>query len=126
MTILDQAAEAICLLPNLPRANLVMKLDPSLPEVYADPRELEHAFENLVLNAFQAVSADGGIEIRTHSDGESVFVDDRNIECHMLPLAGHVGEAEIDIFDVIVLDRLEDILGVFHQKDPCRELWVRC
>lgn len=77
-SILDQATEAISQLPNLPKANLVMDLDPSLPEVYADPRELEHAFENLVLNAFQAVSAGGGIEVKTYSDGESVLVEIRD------------------------------------------------
>jgi hypothetical protein len=32
----------------------------------------------------------------------------------MLPLATRVGETQIDVLDVIVLDRLEDILGGLH------------
>ena len=45
---------------------------------------------------------------------ESVFVDQRLVERDMLPLAPWIGEAEIDIFDVIVLDRLQDFLGGLH------------
>jgi hypothetical protein len=32
----------------------------------------------------------------------------------VLPLAPRIGEAQIDIFDIIVLDRLQDILGGLH------------
>jgi hypothetical protein len=32
----------------------------------------------------------------------------------MLPLAARVGKTEIDIFDVVVFDRLENILGGLH------------
>ena len=46
--------------------------------------------------------------------GEGVVVDQRLIEGDMLPLAPRIGEAEIDIFDVVVLDRLQDILGGLH------------
>jgi signal transduction histidine kinase len=77
-SILKQAAAAIDGLPNLPESNLVLELDPNVPDIYADPRELEHAFENLVLNAFQAVSPNGTIGIRSHSDGECVFVEVRD------------------------------------------------
>ena len=46
--------------------------------------------------------------------GESLLVDQRLIEGDVLPLAARIGEAQIDIFDVIVLDRLQDILGGLH------------
>jgi hypothetical protein len=36
------------------------------------------------------------------------------IEGHVLPFAAWIGEAQIDIFDVVVLDRLQDILGGLH------------
>ena len=46
--------------------------------------------------------------------GERVLVDQRLVEGHVLPLAARIGETEIDIFDVVVLDRLQDILGGLH------------
>ncbi len=53
---------------------VVMELDPKLPEIYVDARDLEHALENLVLNAFQAVSERGRIEVRTeYTDGNVVI-----------------------------------------------------
>jgi signal transduction histidine kinase len=64
-TILTQAATTVRQLDSLPDTDLVLELDPNAQEVYADARELEHAFENLVLNAFQAVETGGKVEIRT-------------------------------------------------------------
>jgi hypothetical protein len=32
----------------------------------------------------------------------------------MLPFAARIGEAEVDIFDVFVLDSLENVLGSRH------------
>ena len=46
--------------------------------------------------------------------GESLLVDQRLIEGYVLPFAPRVGETQIDIFDVVVLDRLQDILGGLH------------
>ena len=46
--------------------------------------------------------------------GERVLVDQRLVEGHVLPLAARIGETQVDIFDVIVLDRLKDILGGLH------------
>ena len=46
--------------------------------------------------------------------GERVLVDQRLIEGDVLPLAARIGEAQVDIFDVVVLDRLQDILGGLH------------
>ena len=46
--------------------------------------------------------------------GEGVLVDQRLVEGHVLPLAARIGKAQIDIFDVVVLDRLQDFLGGLH------------
>jgi hypothetical protein len=46
--------------------------------------------------------------------GEGVLVDQALIEGHVLPLAARIGKAQVNIFDVIVLDRLQDILGGLH------------
>src|SRR5215470_9043576 len=61
---------------------------------------------------------------------ESFLLDDADVECDVLPLAARVGEAKIRIFDVVVLDQLQDILGgghrinspssgVPHNGEPC-------
>ena len=45
---------------------------------------------------------------------EDLLVDHRHVEGDVLPLAARVGEPEVDIFDVIVLDRLQDVPGGLH------------
>ena len=37
-----------------------------------------------------------------------------DVEGDVLPLAARIGEAQVDVFDVLVLDRLQDILGGLH------------
>jgi signal transduction histidine kinase len=64
-TILTQAASRVRQLDGLPKTDLILDLDPGAQEVFADARELEHAFENLILNAFQAVATGGKVEVRT-------------------------------------------------------------
>src|SRR5215471_21185197 len=46
---------------------------------------------------------------------ERVLLNDADVESDVLPLAARVGEAEIRIFDVVVLDELQDILGGGHR-----------
>ncbi|MBW2495603.1 MAG: GHKL domain-containing protein, partial [Deltaproteobacteria bacterium] len=43
-----------------------------------DARDLEHALENLVLNAFQAISGEGIIEVRTQHSGDHVLISIRD------------------------------------------------
>jgi signal transduction histidine kinase len=62
--ILKQAAACVCELPSLPKADFVLDLDPRVSEIYADPREFEYAFENLIHNAYQAISEGGKIQVR--------------------------------------------------------------
>jgi signal transduction histidine kinase len=72
--ILEQAATSTSQVRGAPEVNLVLDFDPEVPEVYADPRELEHAFENLILNAFQAIDKDGEIRVRTSCERDWVHV----------------------------------------------------
>jgi len=73
-SILKQAIASVSQRRTGPEVSMVLELDPKDPEVYADARDLEHAFENLVLNAFQAVSEEGTIEVRTRYSGEDVLI----------------------------------------------------
>ena len=45
---------------------------------------------------------------------EDFLVNERNVERDVLPLSARIGEAEVHILDVIILDRLEDVLGGLH------------
>jgi len=73
-SILKQAIASVSQRRTGPEVGLVLELDPKGPEVYADARDLENAFENLVLNAFQAISKEGTIEVRTRYSGEDVLI----------------------------------------------------
>src|SRR5262249_9959204 len=48
---------------------------------------------------------------------ESFLPDDADVESDVLPLAARVGEAKIRVFDVVVLDELQDILGGGHRTN---------
>ncbi len=53
-----------------------MNLEPLLPEVYASPSEFEQVLLNLINNALDAMSPDGGsLDIITRIDGERAIVD---------------------------------------------------
>src|SRR5262249_41242376 len=45
--------------------------------------------------------------------GQHVFVDQRKVERHMLPLAARIGEAQVDELDLLVLDRFQDVICIF-------------
>jgi signal transduction histidine kinase len=64
-TLLQQALQTVQNLPSLPDARVILELDPAVPEIYADFSALEQIFGNLILNAFQAVSAEGTVVVRT-------------------------------------------------------------
>ncbi len=72
--ILKQAIASVSQRGASPEVGLVLELDPKGPEVFADARDLQNAFSNLVLNAFQAISKAGTIEVRTRQSGENVVV----------------------------------------------------
>jgi signal transduction histidine kinase len=73
-SILTQAAASVCQIPALPKADFVLDLDPRVPEIYADPREFEYAFENLIHNAYQAITEGGKIEVRTQRVRDRIHV----------------------------------------------------
>ena len=73
-SILTQAAACVCQLPNVPKADFVLHLDPRAPEIYADPREVEYALENLIHNAYEAVTEGGKIEVRTRRVRDRIHV----------------------------------------------------
>ncbi|MEE9219557.1 MAG: ATP-binding protein [Acidobacteriota bacterium] len=83
--ILEQAISGIQQQPSLPEARLVRDLDPEVPEIYGDPRALDQAFGNLILNAYQAVSKGGTIEVRTRRRGDEVRVSIRDDGCGIPP-----------------------------------------
>jgi len=58
--------------------DVILDLDDRVPEIYADARDLEQAFENLVLNAFQAATDGGKIEVKTKLTEHSVHVSVRD------------------------------------------------
>ncbi|MGY3420852.1 hypothetical protein ACVWZW_001327 [Bradyrhizobium sp. F1.13.4] len=54
----------------------------------------------------------GAVEHRSLS--ENVFIDHADVEGDVLPLAARIGEAQVDVFDVVVLDRFQDVFGGLH------------
>src|ERR1700676_2106801 len=47
--------------------------------------------------------------------GEGLLFDHADVEGHMLPLAARIGETQVDVFDVVVLDRFQDVFGGLHE-----------
>jgi signal transduction histidine kinase len=72
--ILKQAIAAVGQRRAGAEVGLVLELDPKVPEIYADSQDLEHAFENLIMNAFQAISKEGTIEVRTRCSRKDVQI----------------------------------------------------
>ena len=47
--------------------------------------------------------------------GKGVLFDHADVEGHVLPLAARIGEAQVDVFYVVVLDRFQDVFGGLHE-----------
>src|SRR4029078_12547649 len=78
----------------------------------------------ILLALVDSLPAGDGRAVEHLAFRESVFLDHGDVEGDVLPLAARVSEAEIDIFDVIVLDHLHDILRSRHcLHSPL--LWTR-
>jgi signal transduction histidine kinase len=76
-------ARARCLMPSLITVRLE-RADAALP-VLLDPRGLEHALWNLVINARQAMPEGGTIILRTGADGDSACVAVADTGCGIPP-----------------------------------------
>lgn len=63
------------------KVEIVLDLDPNLPKVPADARQLEQAFRNMVLNALQALPEGGTITVSTsgNRDGIRIVIADNGI-----------------------------------------------
>ena len=55
-----------------PSINLILELDPAMPEISADPELLHRVLSNLILNAIDAMPNGGAITLRTRSSSEHV------------------------------------------------------
>jgi two-component system NtrC family sensor kinase len=53
---------------------LLRFLSPELPEIFADPVQLNQVIVNLVINALQAMPRGGRLTIHTHPEGDHVFL----------------------------------------------------
>jgi signal transduction histidine kinase len=53
---------------------LLRFLNPELPEILADPVQLNQVIVNLVINALQAMPRGGRLTIQTHPEGDHVFL----------------------------------------------------
>src|SRR6185312_17542200 len=55
-----------------------------------------------------------------------VFLDHADVEGDVLPLAARIGEAEIDVFHVVILDHLHDVFSCGHRTQIPLVLNVPC
>jgi len=76
--ILKQAVESIARRQIDSKIDFVLDFDPDIPEIYADPRDLEQAFGNLLLNAAQAIPEQGTIAVRTRRCGGNIQISIRD------------------------------------------------
>ena len=56
--------------------------------------------------------------VEHHALVQEIFVDRPDVVSQMLPLAARIGEPEVDVFDVVLLDQIHDFLGVSHCNFP--------
>ena len=47
--------------------------------------------------------------------GEGILLDHAGVERHVLPLAARIGETQVDVFHVVVLDMFQDVFGGLHE-----------
>ena len=71
--------------PQLRYARRVERRFDPIPPVLGDPQELKQVFLNLVINASQAVGAEGAIRIASWRDGDRVLVSVEDEGCGIAP-----------------------------------------
>jgi len=65
--LLSETIEEITVQPVFDQVEIVTRLDPSLPEIQADPAQLREVFVNLMTNAAEAMDDGGSLTINTAS-----------------------------------------------------------
>jgi two-component system, OmpR family, sensor histidine kinase KdpD len=75
-TALDEVIEAVVarMRPVLSRVRVDLRLDPDLPEIPADPMQLDQVMTNLVENAARHSPPGGAVRIHVHRDGDAIRV----------------------------------------------------
>jgi signal transduction histidine kinase len=72
--------EARCIKQGI---ELLRRLSPDLPEITADPAQLNQVLVNLVLNALQAIDGDGRITVQTQRHGKVILLVVEDTGCGM-------------------------------------------
>lgn len=72
---LERTAGLITKHPSFSSINIVKDYDEGIPEVLADPMQLQQIFLNLLLNSVEAMPAGGTITLRTSHRPETGFVE---------------------------------------------------
>ncbi len=74
-------------------------------------------------------AGDGGA-VEHQALREGLFVDQADVKGDVLPLAARIGEAEVDVLHVLVLDSLQYVLGGRHTSFPLchspKRAWLVC
>ena len=64
---------------------MTFDLDPSLPDVLADPYQMEQVFSNIVLNAVQSLNGEGEVRIVSALDGDRIRISVIDNGCGIPP-----------------------------------------
>jgi signal transduction histidine kinase len=67
---LDSALFGLASYPGMETVEVVRDYAPDLPEIRADGRRLEHAFQNLMANAVEAMSSGGTLTLRARRSAD--------------------------------------------------------
>jgi len=76
--IIDRASSLVAHSAELQHVEIVRDLSVTLPEVTADPDQLQQVFTNLMVNAIQAMPQGGKLSIHTAADNSQVKIEIRD------------------------------------------------
>jgi len=73
--VLDRASSLVAHSAKLQRVEIVKDISVNLPELMADPNQLQQVFTNLMVNAIQAMPQGGKLSLRTAADNSQVKIE---------------------------------------------------
>jgi signal transduction histidine kinase len=73
--IVNRVLELTAHTARLNKVEVLRELDPSLPQIIADPNQLQQVCTNLVVNAIQAMPQGGKLTLRTSADKERLKLE---------------------------------------------------